>query len=79
MIRQINLYLTKGQIELLKLGLTFTPTPKFDLYTMQNDLLAFIWKLRLIYNFTDINENKINSDQSLFKPKLTWTPPFTKN
>ena len=49
--------LTEGQIELLKLGLTFTRTPKFDMNTMENDLFAFIHKLRLIYHFTDINEN----------------------
>ena len=49
--------LTEGQIELLKLGLTFTRTPKFDMNTMENDLFAFIHKLCLIYHFTDINEN----------------------
>ena len=40
---------------------------------------AFIRKLHLIYHFTDINENEINPDQSLLKPKSTWTPPFTKS
>ena len=46
---------------------------------MENDLFAFIHKLRLIYRFTGINENQINPDQSLLKPILTWTPRFTKN
>ena len=46
---------------------------------MENNLFAFIHKLRFIYHFTDVNENKINPDQSLLKPKSTWTPRFTKN
>lgn len=45
----------------------------------ENDLLASISKLRLIHRFTDINVNEINPDQSLLKPKWTWTTPFTKN
>ena len=60
---------TEGEIELLKLGLTFTPTSQFDLNTMENDLFACIRKLRLIYHFIDINENEINPDQSLLKLK----------
>ena len=57
----------------------FTATTKFDLNTMEKDLLAFIRKLYLIYHFNDINENEINPGQSLLKKKSTWTPPFTKN
>ena len=70
--------LNEDQIELLKLGLTFTSTPKLDLNTMGNDLLAFICKLHLIYHFNEVNENEINPDQSLLKPKSTCTSPFTK-
>ena len=46
---------------------------------MENDLFAFIRKLCLIYHFTDVNENEINPDQFLLKPKSSWTPPFTRN
>ena len=63
--------LSEGQIELLKLGLTFTPIPKNDLNTMENGLYGFIHKLCLIYRFTDTNENDINPDQYLLKPKST--------
>ena len=45
---------------------------------MENYLFAFIRKLRLIYHLIDINENEINPDESLLKPKSTWTPPPTK-
>ena len=61
-INLLDQSLTEGQIELLKLGLTLSPTRKFDLNAMKNDLFAFIRKLRLICHFTDINENEINSD-----------------
>ena len=70
-----NQSLIEGQIELLKLGLTFTPAQKIDLNTME---FAFIHKLLLIYHFTDINENEINPDQSFLKRNSTGTP-FTKN
>ena len=71
---------TEGQTELSKLGLAFALTPKFDLNTMENDLLALIHKLGSIYHFTDINENEINPEiKSFSKPKLTETPQFTKN
>ena len=52
--------LTEGQIELLKPGLLFTPTPKFDLNTVQNDLFSFFRKLRLIYHMTDVNPLSTN-------------------
>ena len=61
-INLLDQSLTEGQIELLKLGLTLSPTRKFDLNAMKNDLFAFIRKLRLICHFTDINKNEINSD-----------------
>ena len=61
-INLLDQSLTEGQIESLKLDLTLTPTRKFDLNAMKNDLFAFIRKLRLIYHFTDINKNEINSD-----------------
>ena len=68
--RKISLsdqFLNEVQTELLKLVLAFTPTTKFDLNTMENYLFAFICKLCLIYHCTDINENEINTDQSLLK------------
>ena len=71
--------LTEYQTGFLKLGLAFTPIPRFDLNTMEKDLFAFIYNFCLIYHFTDINEDEINPDQSLLKSKLTWTPPFNKN
>ena len=70
--------LTQGQVELLKLGLQFTPVPKFDLNTMENDQFAFIVNLRLIYHFTVTNQNKFNPDESLLKRKLTCTKSFPK-
>ena len=42
---------------------------------MEDDLFPFIHRL----HFNDINENETNPDQSLLKPKSTWTVPFTKN
>ena len=71
--------LTEGQTELLKLVLAFIPTTKFDLNTMENYLFAFICKLCLIYHFTDINENEINTDQSLLKRLRHHNSLKTKN
>ena len=47
------MFLTKHEIEILKLGLSFTLTPKPNICELETDIYHFIGKLRLTYRFCD--------------------------
>ena len=50
-----NIFLTKHEIEILKIGLSFTATPKPNISELETDIYHFIRKLRLTYHFCDSN------------------------
>ena len=68
--------LDSGEIEILLLGLSFTPAPKTNLFEFEKDLFSFTRKLRLIYNFSDIEENE---NDNLITMKSNWCPTTTDN
>ena len=41
------------EIEILKLGLSFTPTTKHNIFELETDIYNFIRKLCLTYHFRD--------------------------
>ena len=41
-----NVPLTQDEIDILKLGLSFTPTPKQNIVELENDIFQFTRKLR---------------------------------
>ena len=47
-----NIFLTKHEIEILKLELSFTPTPKHNISEIEMDIYHFIRKLHLTYHFS---------------------------
>ena len=63
------------ELEILKLGLSFVPTPKPNTVELEEDLFNFTRKLRLIFHFRDHEKgsNTLISNQS------TWTPPLKQN
>lgn len=63
--------LTEAQIRLLNFGPKFTPSPKQDIDTLNNDIKDFCQKLRLVEYFH--NQPKIQSE-SLVKNKGTFNP-----
>ena len=65
-----NIELTAGEIEILLLGLSFTPLPRGDIYEFEKDIFQFTRKLRLCHFFA----NKPNPDESLLKTQSTWIP-----
>ena len=71
-----NVTLSKGEIEILKYGLSFTPTPQFNLESFEKDLFNFTRSIRLKYEFQN---NTSEPDASLIKPKSHWNPMTTKN
>ena len=66
-----NIFFTKHEIETLKLGLSFTPTPKHNISELETDIYHFIRKLCLTYHFHDstYEEKSIVKNQSKFTPK----------
>ena len=70
-----NIFLTKHQIEILKLGLSFTPTPKNNISDLETDIYHFIRKLRLTYHFRDLTYE----DKSVVKNKSTFIPKNNEN
>ena len=46
---------------------------------MTNNLFPFSRKLPLINHYTDINENEVNLEQPLLKPKFTRGPLLIRN
>ena len=74
-IKLPNIFLTKHEIEILKLGLSFIPTPKHNISELQTDIHNFFKKLRLTYHFRDSTyENK-----SILKKTSTFTPKANKS
>ena len=67
--------MTNQEIDLLKLGLTYTPTPNCNSNELENDIFYFIRKLRLIYHF----RNSDFQDKSLVKLPSTYTPPLNEH
>ena len=55
-----NIALTNDEIDLLKLGLNYTPTPKHNLQELQSDIFDFTRKVRLAYHFRNSNYNATN-------------------
>ena len=68
-----NTFLTKHEI--LKLGLSFTPTPKHNISELETDIYHFIRKLRLTYHFRD----STYEDKSIVKSESTFTPKNNEN
>ena len=64
-----NIPLSSNEINELKLGLTFTHTPKSTIPELEADIFDFIRKLRLTYHF----RNSIYHDESIVKPKNIQT------
>ena len=70
-----NIPLSSNEINVLKLGLSFTPTPKSNIPELEADIFDFIRKLRLTYHF----RNSVYHDESIVKPTSTFTPKPNKN
>ena len=70
-----NIFLTKHQIEMLKLGLSFTLTPKNNISEQETDIYHFIKKLRLTYHFCD----STYEDKSIVKSESTFSPKNNEN
>ena len=67
--------LNKDQINLLKLGLKFCPTPKSNIEELKKDLKEFERKFRLIEKF----RNQKDTDDSLVKNKTKFFPDKNNN
>ena len=70
-----NIPLSSNEINVLKLGLSFTPTPKSNIPGLEADIFDFIRKLRLTYHF----RNSIYHDESIVKPTTTFTSKPNEN
>ena len=70
-----NIPLSSNEINVLKLGLSFTPTPKSNIPELEADIFDFIRKQRLTYHF----RNSIYHDESIVKPTSTFTPKPNEN
>ena len=70
-----NIPLSSNEINVLKLGLSFTPTPKSNVPELEADIFDFIRKLRLTYHF----RSSIYHDESIVKPTSTFTPKPNKS
>ena len=68
-----NIFLTRHEIEILKLGLSFTP--KHNISELEKDIYYFIRKLRLTYHFRD----STYEDKSIVKNESTFTPKNNEN
>ena len=69
------MFLTKHKIEILKLGLFFTPTSKYNISELETDIYQFIRKLRLTYHFRD----STYEGKSIVKNESTFTPKNNEN
>ena len=67
--------LNEKEIQLLLLGLSFTPVQKADIPELEADLYEFTRKLRLIFHF----HNDISEDISLIKRKSLYCPNRGEN
>ena len=67
--------LSCNEINVLQLGLSFTPTPKSNISELEADIFDFIRKLKLTYYF----RNSIYHDESIVKPNSTFTPKPNEN
>ena len=63
--------LNNDEISVLKLGLSFTPTPPQNIPDLEYDLYQFSRRLRLTYHFRNSNFQ----DVSLVKMPSSFTPP----
>ena len=70
-----NIPLSSNEINVLKLGLSFTPTPKINIPEFEADIFHFIRKLRLTYHF----RNSTYDDESIVKTTSTFTPKPNEN
>ena len=70
-----NVQLTQDEIDILKLGLPFTPIPKQNIAKLENDFFKFTRKLWLTYHYQ--NSNIV--DESIVKLELTYTPKPNEN
>ena len=70
-----NVPLTQDEIDILKLGLSFTPTSKQNKAELENYIFQFTRKLRLIYHYQ--NSNIV--DESIVKLEWAYTPKPKKN
>ena len=66
-----NVPFTQDEKGILKLGLSFTPTPKQNIAELRNDPKKF----QLIYNYP--NSNIV--DESILKLESTYTPKPNEN
>ena len=64
-----NVQLTQDEIDILKLGLSFTPTPKRNIAELKNDIFQFTRKLRLTKHYQ--NNNFVG--ESIVKSESTYT------
>ena len=69
------MFLTKHEIEILKLRLSFTPTPKTNICELETDIYHFIGKLCLTYRFCV----STYEDKSIVKNESTFTPKNVEN
>ena len=76
MLNITNLILTDSEVELLKMGMSFCPTPKPDPQELTEDLFEFTRQLRLAYHFRDIKHNK---DTSIVKLPSGFNPAPNAN
>ena len=77
-VRIVNiskLILEPGEVQLLLLGLTFTPTPDADIPGLEKDVYEFVRKLRLSYHF----RNSTYKDSSILKRKSGFCPKRNAN
>ena len=68
--------LNKNEINLLKKGPKFTPTPKQNNENLKKDVHSFCRKLRLSEYFSEI---EIEDDKSIVRNKSTFTPQRNRN
>ena len=70
-----NIPLSSNEINVFKLGLSFTPTPKSNILELEADIFDFIRKLRLTYHF----RNSTYHDELIYKPTSTFIPKPNEN
>ena len=70
-----NISLSSNEINVLKLGLSFTPTPKSNTPKLEADIFDFIRKLRLTYHF----RNSTYHDELIVKLNSTFIPKPNEN
>ena len=70
-----NVPLTQEEIDILKLGLSFTSTPKQNIAELENDIFQFTRKLRLTYHY----RNRNIADEYIVKLESTYTPKPNEN